>query len=211
MVREHLIHEILIEDYNNKTIDIEEEHFKCSSTTLNEILNIDKLFISQLLNIKSLNIYEDNKNIPFKLIDKCFSGIETIEYIIFECDIITEGSHWFSECINLKKIKGLKLEIIKKKAFYNCKIMEEYDNGIYVKKIESNAFNGCELIKYLYFPNCKEFGDSCFMNTSINNIIKDHYIHIDKKILLNKKYIYICEDEKSIYPIETNIRYIKII
>ncbi len=48
------------------------QYFRCGALVLNEILSINRYFIYRIENIKSLEIYEDKKDIAFKLIYKCF-------------------------------------------------------------------------------------------------------------------------------------------
>ncbi len=124
--------------------------------------------------------------------------------------MITRGTNWFSGCENLKHIIGLHIEIIKRYAFYNCKKLEEYSGSIKVKNIECLAFSGCRSIKFLYLPNCEEFGIDCFKNIGIDNLVEEKYISIDRRILLNDMYKYICNNKKIIDQIETKIEEIKI-
>lgn len=210
MEEENEVCEILLDGLKKKWYYDDYQYFMCGASVLNEILSINRYFIYRIENIKSLEIYEDKKDIAFKLTDRCFSKIKTIERIIFKCNVITRGTNWFSGCENLKQIIGLNIEIIKRYAFYNCKKLEEYPGSIKVKKIECLAFSGCKSIKFLYLPNCGEFGIDCFKNIGKDNLVEEKYISIDRRILLNDMYKYICNNKKIIDPIETNIEKIKI-
>lgn len=139
-VSQHSLHEVHIEDSDNK-LDIGTGAFyECSNLIIfdcNRISRLEESAFSDCLSLKSINL-------------------DTVEYI---------GTYCFSNNLTLKNISLTSIKKFKPYCFQNCRNLEQIYIGEYLECLTFYVFWCCDkLIRVIIDSNCKEFDFFAFPN-----------------------------------------------
>lgn len=124
--------------------------------------------------LHSIDIYPENY---LNYYPSCFDMDDTDTYdIIIPPHIKTVGDRAFEDCTNLYKVDFGNVEIIGRKAFYNCKKLERITIPKTIQYIKNNAFSMTELT-WIYYEGTKEEWSKIDIALSAWDATNAHIVH----------------------------------